>query len=123
MTNQDETIKQQLEHTIEKIWSTMCKTTDDVRILTEKYGMQAIDGLSNPTVDQMLENTKRLDEICNSIVSIIDGNVVKEYIDTRLLLNARQLFLHFQQMIIAYKVNNLDDFLAARDLLKSQVHF
>ena len=68
--------------------------------------------------------TEQLDKKCGEILDIIDGNQTQtEYIDTRLLLNARQMFLHFQQMVLAYKVNNIADFLAARDLLKAQAHF
>lgn len=116
-------LREQIEQTIEEIWSTMCKTTDDVRILTEKHGMEAIAGLANPTIDEMLSITERLDKICGKVLDAINGSSVTEYIDTRLLLNARQMYLHFQQMVLAYKVNNLADFLAARDLLQKQAHF
>ena len=116
-------LREQIEQTIEEIWSTMCKTTDDVRILTEKHGMEAIAGLANPTIDEMLSITERLDKTCGKVLDAINGSSVTEYIDTRLLLNARQMYLHFQQMVLAYKVNNLADFLAARDLLQKQAHF
>lgn len=117
----EDVIRLQIEHVIEEIWSMMCRTTDDVRLLTDKYGMQALDGLKNPTIDDMLSLTQRLVGICDDVIEkigLLDG-----YIDVRLLLNAKQMYIHFQQMVVAYKAENISDFLSARDELKRQAHF
>ena len=119
----EDRLRLQLEQEIEQLWSIMCKTTDDVRLLTEKYGMKAIDGMENPTIDDMLAITKKLDNICSKVLEVLNGDAIKGYIDTRLLLNAKQMYIYFSKMIVAYKAENINDFLEARDHLKSQAHF
>lgn len=118
----DTSIVAQIGDVIEEIWANMCDTTNTICELTAKHGMSAIDGLSNPTIDDMLSITERLDKHCDTVLSIISQSA-KEYVDTRLLWNARQRFYHFRNMVLAYKDNNVAEFLAARDLLMSEANF
>lgn len=111
---------QTLEQVAETIWDTVCHNIDIVLKQCELHGLLGILKVKDPAVEGRLSALKNFEEICNAIISLLEGKGPEQYDTVRTMYNAKQQILNLGLLLNAAKNSNKIEFDKANELLKNQ---
>lgn len=104
---------------LEEAWARVFKIVNHFLSQHDKFGFKLIEEKINPSLEDMLLGLK----VMGSILNFLDDLNSFEHSEQRMLLNAKQQIILFEQAALAVKVGAEEEYCKIVDMLRNQAQF